>query len=100
MKESKFSLLLVIAHIFLYNNAKDVNTIALKKVPQKPILKKPSIFHIKNFVPTNTYKFLKNDRNLLKNQKKNLKFLKKLFFWPNIIDFISKTDLIFFWKFV
>jgi hypothetical protein len=37
-------------------------------VSQKPILKKPSIFHIKIFVPTNTYKFLKNDRNLLKTQ--------------------------------
>jgi hypothetical protein len=58
------------AQISLYNNAKDVNTIALKKLPQKPILKKLLIFHIKKFVPTNTYKFLKNDRNLLKNQKK------------------------------
>jgi hypothetical protein len=77
MKESKCFLLLVIAQIFIYNNAKDFNTIALKKVPQKQIFKKPSIFHIKNFVPTNTYKFLKNDRNVLNIKKKNLKFLKK-----------------------
>jgi hypothetical protein len=76
MKESKYYHLLVIAQIFLYNNAKDVNTISLKKVPQKPILKKLLIFHIKNFVPTNTFKFLKNDENLLKNQKIFLKFLK------------------------
>jgi hypothetical protein len=75
MKESKYYHLLVIAQIFFYNNAKDINTIALKKRPQKPIFKKPLIFHIKNFVPTNTYKFLKNDRNVL-----NIKnfFLKKL----------------------
>jgi hypothetical protein len=39
---------------FFYNNAKDVNTIALKQDPQKAVLKKPSIFHIKNFVPPNT----------------------------------------------
>jgi hypothetical protein len=64
----------VIAQILVYNNAKDVNTIALKKVPQKPILKKLLIFHIKNFVPTNTYKFLKNDKNVL-NITQN--FLKK-----------------------
>jgi hypothetical protein len=49
MKESKYFLLLVITQIFLYNNAKDVNTIAFKKVPQKPILKKPSIY--KKFCP-------------------------------------------------
>jgi hypothetical protein len=59
MKELKYYLLLVIAQIFLYNNAKDVITIALKKLPQKPILKKLLIFHTKNFVPSNTYKFLK-----------------------------------------
>jgi hypothetical protein len=35
----------VIAQIFLYNNAKDVNTIALKGVPQKPILKKQRNVH-------------------------------------------------------
>jgi hypothetical protein len=44
MKKSKYFLLLVIAQIFLYNNAKDVNTIALKKVPQKPNFKKLLIF--------------------------------------------------------
>jgi hypothetical protein len=70
MKESKYYHLVVIAYIFLYNNAKDVNMIALKKVPQKPILKKLLIFHIKIFVPTNTYKFLKNDRNVLNIKKK------------------------------
>jgi hypothetical protein len=70
----------VIAQVFLYNNAKDVNTIALKKAPQKPILKKPSIFHIKNFIPTNTYKFLKNDRNLLKNPKKIYEIFEKITF--------------------
>jgi hypothetical protein len=59
MKESKYFLFLMTAQIFLFNNAKDVNMIALKKVPEKPILKKLLIFHIKNFVPTNTYKFLK-----------------------------------------
>jgi hypothetical protein len=58
MKESKYYLLLVIAQIFLYNNAKEVNTIALKKVPQKPILKKLLIFHIKNFVPTRRRLFM------------------------------------------
>jgi hypothetical protein len=77
MKESKYFLLLVIAQIFLYNNAKDIITIALKKVPQKTILRKLLIFHIKNFVPTNTYKFIKNDRNVLNIKQKILKFLKK-----------------------
>jgi hypothetical protein len=62
MKESKYFLLLVIDQIFLYNNAKDVNIIALKKVPQKPIFRKAIDISYKNFVPTNTYKFLKNDR--------------------------------------
>jgi hypothetical protein len=41
MKESKYYLLLAKAQIFLYINAKELNTIALKKVPQKPIFKKP-----------------------------------------------------------
>jgi hypothetical protein len=49
-------------------------------VPQKAVLKKPSIFHIKNFDPTNTYKFLKNDRNLLKNQKKIFEIFEKIIF--------------------
>jgi hypothetical protein len=80
MKESKYFFLLVIAQIFLYKNVKDVITIALKKLPQKPILKKLLIFHIKNLIPTNTYKFLKNDRNLLKNQKKIVIFEKIIFF--------------------
>jgi hypothetical protein len=69
-----------IAQIFLYNNAKFVITIALKKVPQKPILKKLLIFHIKNFVPTNTYKFLKNYRNMQKYQKKIFKIFEKITF--------------------
>jgi hypothetical protein len=47
-----------------YNFAFDTITIRVKEVPQKPILKKPSIFHIKNYVPTNTYKFLKNVREI------------------------------------
>jgi hypothetical protein len=37
MKESKYYHLLVIAQIFLYNNANDVNTVELKQVPQKAI---------------------------------------------------------------
>jgi hypothetical protein len=41
----------VIAQIFLYNNAKDINTIALKKVPQKPIFKKAIDISYKKFCP-------------------------------------------------
>jgi hypothetical protein len=47
-----------------YNFAFDTITIRIKEVPQKVVSKKPSIFHIKNYVPTNTYKFLKNVREI------------------------------------
>jgi hypothetical protein len=46
----------------------------LRKCLKNRFLKKPSIFHIKNFVPTNTYKFLKNDRNVLNIKKNIVKF--------------------------
>jgi hypothetical protein len=61
MKQSKNRPHFSIAQIFLYNFAKELNTIGLKEDPQKAVLKKPSIFHIKSFVPAITYKFLKNE---------------------------------------
>jgi hypothetical protein len=52
----------------------------LRKCLKNRFLKKPSIFQIKNFVPTNSCKFLKNDMNLLKNKKKFFEIFEKIIF--------------------